>query len=458
MTIGLVGRKCGMTRVFTDAGVTVPVTVVEALPNRISQVKSDKTDGYRAVQITIGARRPSRVSKALAGHFAKANVAAGYTSEEFRLGKGEGEALAAGGELKVDMFTVGQIVDVTGTTVGKGFQGTMKRHNFAGGMKTHGNSVSHRAPGSIGQRQTPGRVFKGKRMSGHMGVRNRTIENLRIVEVDVPRNLLLISGAVPGSEGGRVIVKPSVKAAGQARRQKLMPNKAPVAAKGASAAKGAAPAKAAQEVNPHEAPAKERISRQRNPIVGCGFRPRLQRSAGAPGRHRLSGGRTGRHQGAESRAPKSAAAARSPGARKARARPAPARFAAPSGWAAAGPSPPGRAISRKRSIARCIARPCNPWCRSWFARIACSPWNRLELTAPKTKLLISKLAEFGLTRALILVEAYEEKLFLAARNVPYVDVMPVASLDPLSLIKHDKVIATVGALKLLEQRLGGANE
>ena len=245
MTIGLVGRKCGMTRVFTNAGVTVPVTVVEALPNRISQVKSDKTDGYRAVQITIGARRASRITKSLAGHFAKANVAAGYTCQEFRLGKGQGDALAAGGELKVDMFAVGQIVDVTGTTVGKGFQGTMKRHNFAGGMKTHGNSLSHRAPGSIGQRQTPGRVFKGKRMSGHMGVKNRTIENLRIVEVDVSRNLLLISGAVPGSEGGRVIVKPSVKAAGRDRRKKLMPNKAPTAAKGAPGAKGAAAAKGA---------------------------------------------------------------------------------------------------------------------------------------------------------------------------------------------------------------------
>ena len=245
MSIGLVGRKCGMTRIFTDAGVTVPVTVVEALPNRVTQIKSEKPDGYRAVQVTFGSRRASRVPKALAGHFAKANVAAGYASHEFRLGKGEGEALVPGAELKVDMFSAGQVVDVTGTTVGKGFAGTIKRHNFAGGMKTHGNSLSHRAPGSIGQRQTPGRVFKGKRMSGHMGVVNRTIENLRIVEIDLPRNLLLISGAVPGAEGGRVVVRPSVKAQAQTRRKKLMPNKAPAAAaKGAPAAKASPAAKA----------------------------------------------------------------------------------------------------------------------------------------------------------------------------------------------------------------------
>jgi len=225
MTIGLVGRKCGMTRVFTDAGVTVPVTVIEALPNRITQIKSAANDGYRAVQVTLGSRRPSRVSKALAGHFAKANVAAGHTSQEFRLKEGEGDALAAGGELKVDMFTVGQVVDVTGTTVGKGFAGTMKRHNFAGGMKTHGNSVSHRAPGSIGQRQTPGRVFPGKRMSGHMGVVRRTTENLKVVGVDSKRNLLLIRGAVPGSEGGDVVVRASVKAARRAARKTVQPHK-----------------------------------------------------------------------------------------------------------------------------------------------------------------------------------------------------------------------------------------
>ena len=225
MSIGLVGRKCGMTRVFTDAGVTVPVTVVEALPTRLSQVKNDKADGYRAVQVTIGSRRPSRVTKALAGHFAKANVAAGYTSQEFRLSKGEGDELATGGELKVDMFTVGQIVDVTGTTAGKGFQGTMRRHNFAGGMKTHGNSLSHRAPGSIGQRQTPGRVFKGRRMSGHMGVVRRTTENLKVVSVDLDRNLLLIRGAVPGSEGGQVLVRASLKAGRRALRRTVAPLK-----------------------------------------------------------------------------------------------------------------------------------------------------------------------------------------------------------------------------------------
>jgi len=258
MAIGLVGRKCGMTRVFTDSGLAVPVTVVEALPNRISQLKTEKADGYRAVQVTVGTRRASRVTKALAGHFAKANVAAGAASREFRLAKGEAESLAVGTLLKVDMFAAGQVVDVTGTTIGKGFAGTMKRHNFRGGRKTHGNSLSHRAPGSIGQRQTPGRVFKGKRMSGHMGVRNRTVENLRIVEVDVDRNLLLISGAVPGSEGGRVVVKPSVKALAQQRRKTLTPNKAPAApSKGAPAAKGAPAGKAAPAAKAAAKPGKK---------------------------------------------------------------------------------------------------------------------------------------------------------------------------------------------------------
>jgi large subunit ribosomal protein L3 len=225
MSLGLVGRKRGMTRVFTDAGEAVPVTVIEALPNRVTQVKTIETDGYRAVQIASGVQKPSRLSKALIGHYAKSKVAPGNTLAEFRLGANEGADLVAGADLKVDSFNVGQVVDVTGTTIGKGYAGVMKRHNFAGGMATHGASVSHRVPGSIGQRQTPGRVFQGKRMSGHMGVERRTIENLRVVEVDSERNLLLIRGAVPGHDGGLVVVRPSVKAAAQARRVRIQPAK-----------------------------------------------------------------------------------------------------------------------------------------------------------------------------------------------------------------------------------------
>jgi large subunit ribosomal protein L3 len=225
MAIGLVGRKCGMTRVFTDAGEHVPVTVIEALPNRVTQVKTADNDGYRALQVTVGSRRQSLLSKPVAGHYAKANAAPGRSLMEFRLADGEGADVAAGTELKVDMFKPGQVVDVTGTTLGKGFAGTMKRHNFGGLPASHGVSVSHRAPGSIGQRQTPGRVFPGKRMSGHMGVRRRTVENLEVVQIDAERNLLLIRGAVPGVEGGRVVVRPSVKAARRARRVKIAPVK-----------------------------------------------------------------------------------------------------------------------------------------------------------------------------------------------------------------------------------------
>jgi len=234
MPMGLLGRKCGMTRVFTEAGATVPVTVIEVLPNRVTQVKSAETDGYRAVQISFGVKRPQLLSAAVAGHYAKAKVAPGRTLMEFRLGDKESTELAAGSEITIELFKAGDAVDVTGTTIGKGFAGTIKRHNFAGGMASHGNSLSHRAPGSIGQRQTPGRVFLGKRMSGHMGAIRRMTENLKVVEVDVERNLLLIRGAVPGAAGGNVIVRPSLKAARQAARKKLTPVKAapnPVAAK-----------------------------------------------------------------------------------------------------------------------------------------------------------------------------------------------------------------------------------
>ena len=219
MTIGLIGRKAGMTRVFTDAGESIPVTVIEALPNRVTQVKAVEGDGYRAIQVAYGERKASRLSRPLAGHYAKAKVAAGVSLVEFRLADGEGDGIAPGAEIKVDMFAAGQVVDVTGTTIGKGFAGTMKRHNFAGGPASHGASVFHRAPGSIGQRQTPGRVFPGKRMSGHLGDIRRTTENLKVVEVDAARNLLLVRGAVPGAAGGEVLVRPSLKTARRALRK-----------------------------------------------------------------------------------------------------------------------------------------------------------------------------------------------------------------------------------------------
>ncbi|MDX1252921.1 MAG: 50S ribosomal protein L3 [Gammaproteobacteria bacterium] len=212
MAIGLIGRKCGMTRVFTEEGVSVPVTVIEVDPNRVTQVKTLETDGYRGVQITTGVRRATRVTKAAAGHFAKAGVGAGRGLWEFRLEASEGENLAPGAELKVDLFQAGQKVDVVGTSIGKGFAGTIKRHNFTMGDATHGNSLSHRAPGSIGQRQTPGRVFKGKKMSGHLGNERCCVQNLEVVRVDAERNLLLVRGAVPGAKGGDVIVRPAVKA------------------------------------------------------------------------------------------------------------------------------------------------------------------------------------------------------------------------------------------------------
>jgi len=214
MAIGLVGRKCGMTRVFTDAGESIPVTVVEALPNRITQLKSVETDGYRAVQITTGSRKPSRVSKPQQSHFAKAGVEPGRGLWEFRLGDVDGSDLETGGELTVEVFTDGQPVDVIGTSIGKGFAGGVKRHNFRMQDATHGNSLAHRAPGSIGQNQTPGRVFKGKKMAGQMGNVRRTAQNLTVVKVDTDRNLLLIRGAVPGAKGGDVIVQPAIKARG----------------------------------------------------------------------------------------------------------------------------------------------------------------------------------------------------------------------------------------------------
>jgi large subunit ribosomal protein L3 len=214
MAIGMVGRKLGMTRVFTDDGVSIPVTVIEALPNRVTQLRTSEIDGYEAVQVTTGARKTSHVSKPEAGHFAKAGAEAGRGLWEFRLDAGSDAELAVGAELSVDQFEDGQIIDVTGASKGKGFAGVIKRHNFHSQDMTHGNSLSHRAPGSIGQNQTPGRVFKGKKMAGHMGDVRCTTQNLQVVRVDAERSLLLVKGAVPGSKGGDVIVRPAIKARG----------------------------------------------------------------------------------------------------------------------------------------------------------------------------------------------------------------------------------------------------
>lgn len=211
-SLGLVGRKAGMSRVFTEDGRSIPVTLIEATPNRITQVKTVEVDGYSAVQVAAGTRRASLVNKPLAGHYAKAKVEAGRGLWEFRVADEKIGDFAVGGEIKADIFEVGQKVDVQGVTKGKGFQGTIKRHNFTMGDATHGNSLSHRAPGSIGQRQTPGRVFPGKKMSGHMGAEVQSTQNLEVVRVDAERGLIAIRGAVPGAPGGDVIVRPASKA------------------------------------------------------------------------------------------------------------------------------------------------------------------------------------------------------------------------------------------------------
>ena len=212
MAIGLVGRKVGMTRIFTEDGTSIPVTVIEATPNRVTQIRTEETDGYRALQVTTGTKKANRVNKAEAGHYAKAGVEAGRTLVEFRLEENEGADIEVGSEITVEIFNDTKKIDVTGTSKGKGFQGAIKRWNFSSQRMTHGNSLSHRAPGSIGQNQTPGRVVKGKKMAGQLGNKQVTTQSLEVVRVDGENNLLLVKGAVPGATGGDVIVKPAVKA------------------------------------------------------------------------------------------------------------------------------------------------------------------------------------------------------------------------------------------------------
>ncbi|MBS1215565.1 MAG: ribosomal protein bacterial [Proteobacteria bacterium] len=211
MTLGLVGRKVGMTRVFTADGDSLPVTVLDVADNRVSQIKKPETDGYSAVQVAYGKRRAARVTKPMAGHFAKAGVEAGSILREFRVAEADLASLQVGGKVAVDIFKVGQKVDVTGTSKGKGFAGVIKRHNFSSNRASHGNSISHNRPGSTGQNQDPGRVFPGKRMAGHLGSVRTTTQSLEVVRVDAERGLLLVKGAVPGADGGHVIVRPAAK-------------------------------------------------------------------------------------------------------------------------------------------------------------------------------------------------------------------------------------------------------
>lgn len=212
MTLGLVGRKVGMTRIFTEDGLSVPVTVLDVSNNRVAQIKTPESDGYTAVQVSFGKRRASRINKAMAGHLAKAGVEAGVLLKEFPVSPEDLSSLKAGDQISVSIFSVGQKVDVTGRTIGKGFSGGIKRHHFSSQRATHGNSVSHNAPGSIGMNQDPGRVFPGKRMAGHLGDAKRTQQNLEVIRVDVERQLLLVKGAVPGSKGSDLVVRPAVKA------------------------------------------------------------------------------------------------------------------------------------------------------------------------------------------------------------------------------------------------------
>jgi len=253
MTLGLVGRKVGMTRVFTDDGDSLPVTVLDVSDNRVTQIKTPATDGYSAVQVTFGKRRASRVNKAAAGHLAKAAVEAGHVLREFRVPESELGNLKVGGKIGADIFKAGQIVDVSGTSQGKGFAGVIKRHHFSSNRASHGNSLSHNKPGSTGMAQDPGRVFPGKRMAGHLGAVQRTVQGLEVVRVDAERQLLLVKGSVPGSRGRDIVVRPTSKAIrAKGPSPKAAPSKAaPAAAQSAKAAPAAAQAaKAPQPATP----------------------------------------------------------------------------------------------------------------------------------------------------------------------------------------------------------------
>ena len=395
--IGLVGRKVGMTRIFNEDGVSVPVTVIEIEANRVTQVKTLENDGYTAVQVTTGSKKANRVTKPEAGHFVKAGVEAGRGLWEFRT---EGEEFTLGQEINVDIFADVKKVDVTGTSKGKGFQGGVKRWNFRTQDATHGNSLSHRVLGSIGQNQTPGRVFKGKKMAGHLGAERVTVQSLEVVRVDAERKLLLVKGSVPGAINGDVIVKPanaltvSETTFGREFNEALIHQV--VVAYAAGARQGT------------------RAQKTRAEVSGSGKKPWRQKG-------------TGRARSGDIKSPI---------------------------WRSGGTTFAAKPQDHSQKVNKKMYRGAIKSILSELVRQdRLVVVEKFELDAPKTKVLVQKLKDLAVEDALIITASLDENLFLAARNLYKVDVRDVQGIDPVSLIAFDKVIVTVDAVKQIEEIL-----
>ena len=416
MSLGLIGQKIGMTRVFQEDGRSVPVTVVEISTNRVTQVKTVETDGYEAVQVASGERKANRVSKALAGHYAKANVAPGTRLAEFRVNATEAE-LEVGSEIKADLFEAGQKVDVQGTTIGKGFAGGIKRWGFGGLRATHGVSISHRSLGSTGQCQDPGKVFKGKKMGGHMGARKRTQQGLEVVRVDAERNVLLVKGSVPGSKGGSVIIKPSVKAKKQGVIMELkQTNGSALSVSDAVFGAEYNEALIHQAVVAFQAGSRQgtRGQKNRSAVSGGGAKPWRQKG-------------TGRARAGTSRSPI---------------------------WRGGGKTFPAinqdfsQKMNRKayraamRSILSELVRQ---------ERLVVS--DDFKVAEPKTKQVVAKMSEFKLDDVLVITHEFDENLEMASRNLYHVGVLGADEINPVSLIGFDNVLVTSEAIKFLEEKL-----
>ena len=424
MAIGLVGRKAGMTRVFTEDGESIPVTVIEVEPNRVTQVKTVESDGYNALQMTTGSRRASRVTRPMAGHFAKAGVEAGRRSWEVRVEEAELDGVETGKEYGVDVFEDGQYVDASGTTIGKGFAGAVKRHNFRTQDATHGNSLAHRAPGSIGQNQTPGRVFKGKKMAGHMGNKRRTTHNLQVVRVDAERNLLLIRGAVPGSKGADVMIKPAIKRlnSGELMTMQVAMQNAAGADGGTIDLSDKAFAATYNETLVHQAVtaymaaarAGTKANKTRSDVSGGGAKPFRQKG-------------TGRARAGTTRSPI---------------------------WRGGGVTFAARPRNYEQKLNKKMYRAAM---RSIFSELLRQErlvvMEEFAVESHKTADLAKQLASMNLDDVLIIVADADEKLLLASRNLPWVGVLEQDQINPVSLIAYDKVVVTRAALETIGERL-----